>query len=104
MAENTADLDGIRLEMEEAGFIHKKSKTLKKREEKSRPLHFITENGFDILVGKNNYQNDQLTFHTANGDDIWLHAKKMPGSHVILKKDGKEIPDEKYEIKAEDTD
>lgn len=101
MAENTADLDGIRLEMEEAGFIHKKSKTLKKREEKSRPLHFITENGFDILVGKNNYQNDQLTFHTANGDDIWFHAKKMPGSHVILKKDGKEIPDEEYEIAAE---
>ncbi len=101
MVENTADLDGIRLEMQEAGFLHKKSKSVKKREEKSKPLHFITKNGFDLYVGKNNYQNDELTFHIARGDDWWFHAKKMTGSHVILRKDGKEIPDEEYEIAAE---
>ncbi len=101
MAENTADLDEIRKEMEQSGYIHKKTKSLKKREEKSKPLHFITENGFEILVGKNNFQNDELTFHTAKGDDIWFHAKQMTGSHVILRKNGLEIPDEEYEIAAE---
>ena len=54
----------------------------------------MTEDGKSILVGKNNYQNDRLTFHTAAPDDIWLHAKDIPGSHVILRLSGEEPSEE----------
>ena len=52
---------------------------------KSKPLHFLSTDGYDIYVGKNNFQNDELTFKMAPGNDWWFHAKGMPGSHVILK-------------------
>ena len=55
----------------------------------------MSSDGFDIYVGKNNFQNDELTFKFANGSDWWFHAKNMAGSRVILKTDGKEIPDRK---------
>lgn len=48
-------------------------------------MHFVSSDGFDIYVGKNNIQNDELTFKTGNGNDWWFHAKQMPGSHVLLK-------------------
>ena len=59
----------------------------------AKPLHYRTEDGFDLYVGKNNYQNDYLTFEFANGNDWWFHAKDCAGSHVILKNDGRDIPD-----------
>lgn len=68
--------------------------------EKSRPFHYVTEDGFHIYVGKNNYQNDELTFKFANGGDWWFHAKKNAGSHVIVKTEGKELPDRVYEQAA----
>lgn len=69
----------------------------------SKPLHYISSDGYDIYVGKNNTQNDALTFHFADPDDIWLHANDMPGSHVILRSGGKrmeEIPDRAFEEAA----
>ena len=63
----------------------------------SRPYHYLSSDGFHIYVGKNNYQNEELTFKTANGGDWWFHAKGMPGSHVIVKTEGKELPDRVFE-------
>ena len=55
----------------------------KKRQGKSKPLHYISSDGFHMYVGKNNFQNDELSFKFANGKDMWFHAKKMAGSHVL---------------------
>ena len=63
-------------------------------------MHFVSSDGFDIYVGKNNMQNDELTFKAGNGNDWWFHAKQMPGSHVLLKTDGKEVPDRTFEEAA----
>lgn len=92
-----ADLVQIREELIESGYIRRKSGT-KKARITSRPLHYQSSDGYDIYVGKNNYQNDELTFHFAEGRDWWFHAKGMAGSHVILKadRDG-EIPDRAFE-------
>ena len=71
------------------------------RPEKSRPYHYQTEDGYDIYVGKNNIQNDELTFRFANAGDWWFHAKKMPGSHVIVKRTSDApLPDHVYELAA----
>ena len=91
------DLVQIREELIESGYLRRKG-TAKKVKITSRPFHYLSSDGYDIYVGKNNYQNDELTFHFANGNDWWFHAKGMAGSHVILKadKDG-EIPDRAFE-------
>lgn len=91
------DLVQIREELIESGYIRRKSGT-KKLKVTSRPFHYISSDGYDIYVGKNNYQNDELTFHFANGGDWWFHAKGIPGSHVIVKvgKEG-EVPDRTFE-------
>lgn len=89
------DLAEIRSELVDAGYLKdkplKKGKKIKKIE--SEPLSFMSQDGYTILVGKNNKQNDRLTLKIAHKDDIWLHTKDIPGSHVIIrKKDGSEIP------------
>ncbi|MBQ5431659.1 MAG: NFACT family protein [Lachnospiraceae bacterium] len=101
IAESSNDLDEIRRELEEFGYIHKHAKNKKEKAGKSHPLHFVTEDGFHIYVGKNNYQNDALTFKKATGNDWWFHAKKIPGSHVIVKTEGEELPDDVFMIAAE---
>ena len=58
----------------------------------------MTEDGFHLYAGRNNYQNEELTFHFATGNDWWFHSKKAPGSHIILKNDGREIPDHVFEL------
>ena len=90
------DLVQIKDELIEYGFI-KKGKGSKKQKVKSKPFHYISSDGFDMYVGKNNYQNDELTFKLATGNDWWFHAKGMPGSHVIVKTDNKELPDSTFE-------
>lgn len=90
------DLVQIKDELIEYGFI-KKGKGSKKQKVKSKPFHYISSDGFDMYVGKNNYQNDELTFKLATGNDWWFHAKGMPGSHVIVKADNKELPDSTFE-------
>jgi Predicted RNA-binding protein homologous to eukaryotic snRNP len=64
---------------------------------KSKPLHYISSDGYHIYVGKNNYQNEELTFKFATGNDWWFHAKKMAGSHVIVKSNNEELPDSTFE-------
>ena len=105
-----ADLSQIRREMEESGYLRRKytgrknePKKGRARAPQSRPLHYISSDGFDIYVGKNNTQNDEITFRIADGRDIWFHANDMPGSHVLLRTGGKtmdEIPDRAFEEAA----
>ena len=81
-----ADLSQIREELANLGLIKKQQKTKKGREpKKAKPLHYLSSDGYEIFVGKNNTQNDELTMGFAAQDDIWLHTKNFPGSHVILK-------------------
>lgn len=98
------DLMDIKKELEDYGYIKKKyssKKTNKKSAmKKSSPLHYISSDGFHIYVGKNNFQNDELTFQLAEGGDWWFHAKNIPGSHVIVKTHGKELPDNTFEEAA----
>jgi predicted ribosome quality control (RQC) complex YloA/Tae2 family protein len=82
----------------EGGYIKRKyGKKGAKKTNKLKPYHYISSDGFHMYVGKNNMQNDELTFKLANGGDMWFHAKKMPGSHVIVKLQGAgELPDATY--------
>ena len=96
IAEKEEDLNQIKEEMMEYGYIRRKGGKQKQRFV-SKPFHYVSSDGFDIYVGKNNYQNDELTFKFATGNDWWFHAKGMAGSHVILKNDGREIPDSTFE-------
>ena len=96
IAQSEDDLAQIREEMMESGYIkHKYSK--KKTQGKSKPYHYRSTDGFDIYVGKNNFQNDELTFKFAVGNDWWFHAKGMPGSHVLVKTKTGEMPDRTFE-------
>ena len=99
IARKEEDLIQIRQELVDCGFIRKKSGA-KKEKVTSKPLHYVTEDGFHIYVGKNNYQNEEVTFKIANGGDWWFHAKKLPGSHVVVRTEGKELPDRVYEQAA----
>lgn len=80
------DLDDIRAELQAGGYlkVQKKGKKPAKRHKVAKPEEFFASDGTKLYVGKNNLQNDQLTLHTANKTDIWLHAKDVPGSHVII--------------------
>lgn len=100
IAINEDDLMQIRQELIDCGYIKKHSNNKQKSRFKSEPFHYISSDGFDIYVGRNNYQNDELTFKFANGSDWWFHAKKMPGSHVILKTNGREVSDKAFEEAA----
>lgn len=95
IAETEADLNQLRQEMAEYGFIkkHNGKRKLRKEELKSEPMHFISSDGIDIYVGRNNFQNEELTFKVADGNDWWFHAKNMAGSHVIAKTGNIELPD-----------
>lgn len=100
-AENDADLEAIREELVSKGWAKKRSGRDKGfRREKSKPMLFRSTDGFQIAVGKNNIQNDELTFRFANGGDWWFHAKGQPGSHVILRTEGREVPDRAFEEAA----
>ena len=93
------DLAEIREELAESGYIRKKGG--KKQKITSTPFHYISSDGFDIYVGKNNSQNDALTFRFATGNDWWFHAKKIPGSHVVVKLgNATELPDRTFEEAA----
>ena len=102
IAEDESDLAEIRRELQESGYIRSSGgKKGKRKEPAAKPLHFMTEDGYHIYVGKNNIQNEALTFEFATGNDMWFHAKQRPGSHVIVKRQGREeLPDHIYEIAA----
>lgn len=107
IAEN--DLVQLKEELIEYGYIKrhfgrgdgkqsgKNGNKQKKTKITSKPFHYLSSDGYHIYVGKNNYQNDELTFDFATGNDWWFHAKGMAGSHVIVKSNGDELPDRVYE-------
>ena len=94
------DLVQIKEELIESGYMKRKGgmKGKQKRERiTSKPFHYISSDGYHIYVGKNNYQNEELTFKFATGNDWWFHAKGIPGSHVVVKTNGDELPDRAFE-------
>ena len=91
-AESERELAEIRQELTEQGYI-KNRKDSKKQMKLLPPKEYKSSDGFTILVGRNNRQNDMLTLKTASKYDMWLHTKNIPGSHVIIVNDGKEITD-----------
>ncbi len=99
IAQKEEDLIQIREELIDSGYIRRKGGT-KKAKITSRPFHYTSPDGYDIYVGKNNYQNEELTFRFASGNDWWFHAKGIPGSHVILKSRGEEPPVSAFEDAA----
>lgn len=99
IARTESDLSQIKEELTESGYIkrHYSGKKGAKAQSKARPLHYVSSDGYDMYVGKNNYQNDELTFRFATGNDWWFHAKKTAGSHVIVKSPDGELPDRTFE-------
>ncbi|WBW95341.1 Rqc2 family fibronectin-binding protein [Oceanirhabdus sp. W0125-5] len=85
---STGEISEIKKELIESGYLKKKKSKKKVKEGKSAPLHFVSSDGIDIYVGKNNLQNDYLTLKFASKNDIWMHTKDIPGSHVIVKNSG----------------
>ena len=90
-AQNEKELMAVRSELHDAGYL----KYYKNREKKQKPqdfIRYISSDGFLILVGRNNLQNDRLTMKTARGKDMWFHTKNAPGSHVVVMSEGRDIP------------
>ena len=87
-----ADIEAVKQELVDEGFIRLKKKSLKQKAQKPTPQRFISTDGFEILVGKNNYQNDWLTTKFASKQDFWFHTKNIPGSHTVVITDGKDVP------------
>lgn len=98
LAENMDDLDEIRRELSGQGYLKRPltapggGKT-KEHRPRIKPMEFVSSDGFTVLVGKNNRQNDAVTFKMAGDGDIWLHTSKIPGSHVIIRTEGREVPE-----------
>lgn len=82
------DIEEVRDELRQEGYLKSKAKqNNRKKQKKSKPFHFKSSDGTDILVGRNNTQNDELTMRKANRTDWWLHTQNIPGSHVIIRSD-----------------
>lgn len=90
------DLDDIYIELINEGFIKRKRTQKKSKEYKPKILTYISSGGREILVGKNNLQNEMITFKIGKKEDFWFHAKNIPGSHVLIKTNGDELTDEEY--------
>ncbi|MBQ8194558.1 MAG: NFACT family protein [Oscillospiraceae bacterium] len=92
--DSETDLAEIRRELREQGYLRGGVRADEKVKKLSEPLKFRSSDGFDILVGRNNRQNDQLTLKTAKATDIWLHTQGLAGSHVIIRTEGREVPEQ----------
>lgn len=99
-ADTDSEISAIRLELQNAGYIKNIKGKKQKPPKELPPIEFMSSDGFKILVGRNNIQNDKLSLKTAAKNDMWLHTQKIPGSHVIIVGDGKEISDESIEEAA----
>ena len=93
-AQTDTELEEIKRELQEGGYLRAESGKKKIRQAKLPPMRFESTDGFAIYVGRNNRQNDELTFKAARKDDIWLHAQKVHGSHVIISCNGQTPPDD----------
>ena len=100
IATDENSLKEIKEELIQFGYIKRTGKRKKKEKFISRPMHFLSSDGYHIYVGKNNFQNEELTFSLATGNDWWFHAKGAPGSHVIVKANNEELPDRTFEEAA----
>ena len=92
-ADTEAELEEIRQELQAGGYLRQDTERKKMKQSKLPPMRFESTDGFPIYVGRNNRQNDELTFRLARKDDIWCHASKVHGSHVIISCGGKNPPD-----------
>ncbi len=90
-ATSIEEIEELRQELVEGGYLRRRKNNFKPGKSKPAPYQYTTSDGFRVLVGRNNKENDILTFKTASGKDIWFHTKDIPGSHVILFPDGKSI-------------
>lgn len=99
-ASTKGEVAEIRAELIEEGYIRRQKQGSKKQNTTLPPLRFVSDDGFDILVGRNNRQNDKLSLRQAAKSDIWLHACKMPGSHVIISAEGGTVPNSTIEQAA----
>ena len=93
-ADSDQALEEIKLELQAGGYLKQESGKKRIKSGKLPPLRFESTDGFPIFVGRNNHQNEELTFKSARKDDIWLHASKVHGSHVIIACGGKSVPDD----------
>ena len=93
-AETTAQIAEIRQELSHTGYIKNKLKPGTKAPKPLAPMEYESSDGFTILVGRNNEQNDRLSLKTASKNDIWLHTQKFPGSHTVIVTEGREAPEE----------
>ena len=100
-SETEEDLSELRLELYKAGYASRMKNYAPQKKHKIKPLTATTTNGYRLLCGKNNLQNDELTFRIAEKGDIWFHTKNIPGSHVILVCGGEEPPSVDYTEAAE---
>ena len=97
-AETGDEIKQIRDELAEQGYVRLRGIQKRKKEEKPTPMHFVSSDGYDIYVGKNNKQNDYVTLKLSRPTDIWLHTKGIHGSHVLVKTDdAMTVPDRTYE-------
>ncbi len=101
-AKNEEELSEIRTELEEQGYVRAKKKAgFNKKTKLLQPIEFMTSEGYKVLVGRNNKQNDKLTLKDANRNDIWFHTKDIPGSHTVLVLEGNEPTNKAIEEAAE---
>jgi predicted ribosome quality control (RQC) complex YloA/Tae2 family protein len=116
LAETPAEVALVKAEVQTAGYIRNKSQEKKAQKASKKggkhsknkpvppgggaPLHLRSQDGFTLLIGKNSRQNEEVTFHQASGNDIWLHARGVPGSHVVIKAAGRTIPQRTIEHAA----
>ena len=87
------DLADLRRELTETGYLRKQKQSGKDRSKPQGPMSFVSTNGYEILVGRSNAQNDELTLKTARRSDVWLHTQKIHGSHVIIRAEDT-VPDD----------
>ncbi len=93
-AQTEAELEEIRRELQDGGYLRPESGKKRIRQEKLKPMVFTSTDGYPIYVGRNNRQNEELTFRTARKDDLWCHASKVHGSHVVIACGGTTPPDD----------
>ena len=97
-SDTESDLNAIRAELIAEGYLNRKFNPKKQKQNASKPMHFVSSDGFDIYVGKNNTQNDYLTLKFANSSDLWFHTKNIHGSHTIRKRQSRRLPNLRHTI------
>lgn len=93
-ADTTAQIGEIKAELMHTGYLKNKQKPGTKAPKPLSPMEYQSSDGFTILVGRNNEQNDRLSLKTASKSDIWLHTQKFPGSHTIIVTNGEDVPED----------